>query len=780
MHPQALAAGGPESLPVVCPTLMIDRTISISLYPPRSDGKPTHETGRATRADSTVSELIQSLLEHEPCPAKHLAPAWSPITYSAGKRLASEAVGACALVYDLDHATAAQLEALSARLESLQWVYAIHETYTAGRYRFVVPLASDVPAARYAETLARGAETLGIQDAIDTQATDLARLFYAPSRPADQTRFAHTDGQKLCDFNDLGISSDLHIDKYGMAQRVKDATPAEKPKPAESGGAEIRPEKTIPKIFDLQFLRDELAASRSPYKADIERLIDGTLRVPPGTRETLLHPVLSALGYMRAAPPEGVVEELLRRIFAAREGHETHLEEWVSKALYSYSRAVGKKEVQDEAAATVEKFFRDEKWREKLKFVTDAKGTVKGMVPMEGNILSVLRNDENFRGHLRWNLLRQRVEITGGVLAKEHSENHGDLGVALASWFQTSEYQCQASREMVGSVMQYVAIENGYDPVREYLKGLPAWDGTKRLSGLLLDYAEAEGAEDWVRVVTRKFFIAAVARALEPGCQVDSVLVLQGKQGGGKTSLVRVMGAGFHVETSLDLQNKDSVMTAANNWLVELGELASLRKSDVESVRNFITRKEDQIRLPYGRSVKTMPRRCVFIGTTNSKQPLTDPEGNRRFWVVSVGKVDTLGLEMVRDQMWAEALHAYSSGEQWWLTQAEARRAAMEAKVYEAEDYTAQEILAWLDVQKTWPETLSARDVATKILHRMSNTITAQDMTAINRSMENLGWEPTRRRKLGVVTKCFVVPSRKAMEAAGQLDNTDDNLIIEE
>lgn len=749
---------------------MIDRPISISLYPPRSDGRPTHETSRAVRMESTISELIQSLLVSEPCPSKHLAPAWSPIVYSSGKRLAVEAVSACALVYDLDHASDQALESLSGKLETLGWIYAIHETYTAGRYRLCVPLASDCPAAAYEGAMSACASTLGIEQAIDTQALDLARLFYAPSRPEGETRFSHTDGQKLCDLAELYVSSRM----------VTDMTPRVKSNPSESGQIENRGAGFPPKIFDSKFLRDELATSKSSHKADIERLLDGTLRVPPGTRETLLHPVLCALAYMRAAPPEGFVEELLRRIFAVRDGHETHMEEWVSKALYSYTRAAEKKEVKDEAAAVVEKFFRDEAWRSKLKHVTDAKGAIKGMVPMEGNVLAVLRNDENFAGHLRWNLLRQRVEITGGVLAKEHAENHGDLGVALASWFQTSEYNCQASRELVGSVMQYVAIENGYDPVRQFLQNLPAWDGTKRLSKLLLDYAQAEGAEDWIRVVTRKFFIAAIARALDPGCQVDSVLVLQGKQGGGKTSLVRVMGAGFHVETSLDLQNKDSVMTAANNWLVELGELASLRKSDVESVRNFITRKEDQIRLPYGRSVKTMPRRCVFIGTTNSKQPLTDPEGNRRFWVVSVGKVDTLGLERVRDQMWAEALHAYNAGEQWWLTQDEARRAAMEAKVYEAEDLTAQEILAWLDVQKQWPETLSAREVATKILHRMSNTLTAQDMTAINRTMEQLGWESTRRRKLGIVSKCFLVPSRKAMEAAGQLDNVSDNLIIEE
>ena len=541
-----------------------------------------------------------------------------------------------------------------------------------------------------------------------------------------------------------------------------------------SGEKQFRPADTLPKIFDLFELREELSARRDDKKANLLALIDGTLRVAPGQRETLLHPLLSALAWCRHAPPEGVAREMFERVLATREGADEHLEEWVHKAMHSYDRAMQKREIADSEVAAVEKFFRDETWREDLKMLTDAKGAVKGMMPIEHNVLRVLRNDEGFRGHIRWNLLKQRMEVKGGYLNETSENARDDLGVPLAAWFQGSAYNCMASRELVGACLQHVALENGYDPVREWIGKLPKWDGVERLSTILLRYANASGAEDWVRVITRKFFIAAVARAMDPGCQVDNVLVLQGAQGGGKTSFVRVLGSGFHVETSLDLHNKDAVMTAAGNWLVELGELASLKKSDVESVRNFITRREDQIRLPYGRAVKTMPRRCVFIGTTNSKQPLSDPEGNRRFWVVSVGVVDTAGLEAVREQVWAEALHAYRSGESWWLTQAEAVRAAQEAKVYEAEDVTETEIIAWLSEQKAWPAFLTASDVATKVLHRMAGAMTSQEIAAINRTMSNMGWERARRRQLGRIVTCFVVPSRRQMEARGEQLDTEN------
>ena len=137
--------------------------------------------------------------ESEVVTRKDLAPAWSPVAYSGGRRLAADAESVCALVYDLDHVTPSQLEGLSGALEREGWLYAIHETYTPGRYRLCVPLARDLEPSEYPAVWEAAAQTLGIWEAIDQACSDLARLFYAPSRPdAGSPRFAHSDGQTLC------------------------------------------------------------------------------------------------------------------------------------------------------------------------------------------------------------------------------------------------------------------------------------------------------------------------------------------------------------------------------------------------------------------------------------------------------------------------------------------------------------------------------------------------------------------------------------------------------
>ena len=718
-----------------------DRPITISLYAPPDSAK-----GRPSRHETTIEELLSSLCEPpEIIVRKQDAPAWSPINYRGDRRVAVDAAGACALVYDLDDPTF-DLQPVGHALQLARWVYAIHGTYTAGRARLVIPLARDVDPASYAGLRETIATSLGLVH--DPACSDLARLFYAPSAPEAGRDPGERGGDRLLDPADF----------IGSGNLLKKP---ERTQPPASGANRIPPQETLPKNFDLQALRDEVASYRkSDRRAQLTALLDGTLVVPPGERETLLHPLLGSLSHLRNAPGEEGCELLLRRIFARRDGHEEHMEEWVDKALYSYTRGEHRKEVLDQQAAVVEAFFRDENWKEKLKLQMNSKGGVVGMKPLECNIMDVLENDDAFRGHIRWNMLRQSIEITGGVLKGQPTES---LDVPAAVWFQKSEYNCPVSRETVGACVQHLALHHGYDPVGEYLDKLPKWDGTKRLSRILLDYAQAQGDANWVEVVTRKFFIAAVARAKKPGCQVDNVLVLQGDQGGGKTSFVRVMGAGFSVETNLDLHSKDAVMVSATAWLIELGELASLKRSDVESVRNFITRKEDAIRLPYGRAVKNMPRRCVFLGTTNSRQPLTDPEGNRRFWPVSVGTIDTAGLAKVRDQVWAEALYEFNSDAQWWLTPEEMVKAKSEASVYEAEDINQSEILNWLESQKVWPEVMFAAEVCTKILHLSPGQISSQVIAGVNRTMNQMGWKRCRKRKAGIPTWGYRVPTRAAM-----------------
>lgn len=747
---------------------MTDRPIVISLYDPRPDGRPTHETGRVSaRFETTVSELLTSLTDHCDAPAKHLAPAWSPIAYSGQARRAADAESVCALVYDFDDPSKLDLPALGERLAALGWVYAVHETYTAGRARLVLPLARDLDPREYAEVYRSTAVELGAWDACDQTCADLARLFYAPSRPPGAPRLAETGGSALLD-----------------PPRANPPKLRAVPQPPPAGKVENSPSLSSEKFFDLSALRAEIVDYSGSHKRGLQELLDGTLRIPPGTRESILHPLISAFGSLRNAPPDGVAKSIIERVLAAREGADQHLDEWVTKAMYSYARSQEFAAQREEANAVVEKFFRDETWRSSLKQIVDRNGAVKGLKPIESNILKVLRNDDAWRGGLRWNMLKQRVEVTGGALKDLPENARESYAMPAAEWFQDSAYNCEVSRDVVGACMEHVALENPYDPVREHLKRLPKWDGEVRLPRLLTRYASAQGDPEWVALVTRKFFIAAIARAMEPGCQVDNVLVLQGAQGGGKTSLVRVMGGGFHVETSLDLANKDAVMTAAGNWLVELGELASLKKAEVEHVRNFITRREDQIRLPYGRSVKAMPRRCVFIGTTNSRQPLTDPEGNRRYWVVSVGDVDTEALTRDRDQLWAEALHYYRQGEQWHLTREQSIRAAKEAKVYEMEDVSKQEILQWMFNAKEWPQHINALTVLQKVMQRPVGTIQPHEAAGINRVLGTFGWRKVRLRINRVLTYAFEVPPKeeveRALDAAYGMDNVTTNPAHEE
>ena len=739
-----------------------DRPIAISVYPPHADGStPTHETARAIRAETTVSELLDSLCDPVQAPRKELAPAWSPIAYKGARRLASEAESVCALVYDLDDGFDGP--ALQRSLVELRCRYAIHETWTPGRARLVLPLETDCTPSDYPSLWQTIADRLGIRP--DPSGRDLARLFYVTTNPPEETRVCEQGGQDLLKQN---ISNVIDASRHNIPNVLENATPRVDV-PDKTDGEEMGH-----KILDLAPLLSEIGN----FSGNIERrdqlraFVDGTLHLPPGTRENTLHPLLSTLATMRNAPRVSECEEMCRRVLARRQGAETQLEAWVEKALHSYERGLEHTRKVGRDAAEVEHFFKgdeDAAWKGRLKYSTTAKGEVKGLKPLESNVVAVLENDPAFKGHVRWNVLRQSIEITGGILKGEPEQS---IVIPAAMWFQTSEYRCDASRDLIGACIEHVAFKHTYDPVREYLSSLPKWDGKPRLARILLRYAGARGAEDWIEIISKKFFIAAVARAMEPGCQVDNVLVLQGEQGGGKTSFVRVMGAGFHVETSLDLHNKDAVMTSAGNWLVELGELASLRKSDVESVRNFITRKEDQIRLPYGRAVMRMPRRCVFLGTTNSMQPLTDPEGNRRFWVVSVSVVNTAALERDRDQLWAEALHCYRTGEQWWLTQDEAVRAREEASVYEAEDVTANEVVAWLTSLPAdkWPTYLTSNDIASKVLHKPISNLTPQDIMSIGRTLAGFKWPRVRRRVLGRACWAFEVPPRRVFLREDELD----------
>jgi putative DNA primase/helicase len=225
-----------------------------------------------------------------------------------------------------------------------------------------------------------------------------------------------------------------------------------------------------------------------------------------------------------------------------------------------------------------------------------------------------------------------------------------------------------------------------------------SWDGVPRLCGWLATYLRATGNAPYLSAIGTRFLVSAVARVEKPGCQADHTLVLDGKQGTGKTSTVRALGGKFVTDGLPNLHDKDSAIHLQGVWIVELGELAAIRRTaDVESTKVFLSRTVDRFRPPYGRRTIDVPRQCVFIATTNETQYLKDPTGNRRFWPVSCGAIDLPSLVRDRDQLWAEAFVLYQQGHAWHLTADEAALAGGEQaeRVYVSE--LEQQIAAYLD-----------------------------------------------------------------------------------
>jgi hypothetical protein len=240
-------------------------------------------------------------------------------------------------------------------------------------------------------------------------------------------------------------------------------------------------------------------------------------------------------------------------------------------------------------------------------------------------------------------------------------ELNDDLIRIVREWIM-EQFGFEPKKDDVSDVLFALATKNTFNPVVEYLDGL-VWDGVERVDGLLPAYfGSADGAYE--RAVGRKLMLAAVRRARRPGTKFDTVPILEGKQGSGKTSALRVLGGRWHSDAELGrLDGKDAPGILHDVWILELGELTSMGKADVDHLKAFVSRMEDRYRPPYGKTVKTYPRRCVFVGTTNSNSYLQDLTGNRRFLPVQTGAIDLEALKRDRDQLWAEAGRIEAGGE---------------------------------------------------------------------------------------------------------------------
>lgn len=305
-------------------------------------------------------------------------------------------------------------------------------------------------------------------------------------------------------------------------------------------------------------------------------------------------------------------------------------------------------------------------WQERLK-VTD-KGAIAQTID---NILIILENDPRLAGCVALNEMKHSIVAVRSLpwrAVKEPSQ-WTDSDDAHIRHHLEHVYGI-SSKDKIFDAVNMVALRNKFHPVRDYLDGC-TWDGVPRVETLLVDYL---GAEDnaYTRAVTRKALAAAVARIYRPGCKFDYMLTLRGRQGLGKSALINKLGGAWFSDSFTTAQGKEAYEQLQGVWLMEVGELAGMKKSDAETIKLFISKQIDQFRPAYGRRTEEFPRQCIFIGTTNENQFLRDTTGNRRFWVVDTPNTpardmwEELTPDMVR-QVWGEAVQMYRNGETLFL-----------------------------------------------------------------------------------------------------------------
>jgi predicted P-loop ATPase len=296
------------------------------------------------------------------------------------------------------------------------------------------------------------------------------------------------------------------------------------------------------------------------------------------------------------------------------------------------------------------------------------------------------------------------------------------------------------AKDTVHQAVDLRAQERAFHPVRDYLEGL-TWDGEDRLTTLFSTYFGAE-ATLYAEAIGPMFLISMVARILQPGCKVDHLPVLEGRQGALKSTACQILGGDYFSDSLPDVTAwKDAAQHLRGKWLIEVSEMHAMNKAEAAQLKAFITRPTERYRPPHARKEVIEKRQCVFIGTTNKDTYLRDETGGRRFWPVRTGIIDVKKLARDRDQLFAEAVARYRDGEPWWPRPDFEREHIIpqQGERYEA-DIWEESIASYL---KTVTRT-TIWEVAKEALHIDTPRIGKADSNRISAAMERLGWRRER------------------------------------
>ena len=379
----------------------------------------------------------------------------------------------------------------------------------------------------------------------------------------------------------------------------------------------------------------------------------------------------------------------------------------------------------------------------------------KNAIANHSNAMAIIRHAAEWDGVLAYDELSENLvllkPIPGTRTPKSTFKKRPILDddfIRAIAWFNRHGF-LNIGKDKVIDAVETVAKETVISPIRHYLEDLETrikWHPSThsaKLHRLFQDYfgtiedAGVPGADPkYLSTVGQKFMISAVARALRPGCKVDTMLVLEGDQGAGKSSAARILaGVEYFSDNLPTMGTKDASDHVRGKWIIEVGELSAMQKSEIETTKAFISRQEEKFRPAYNRKEITYPRRCVFIGTTNQRAYLRDETGNRRFWPVQVGKINLAALQRDRDLLWAEAVYWYKAGVKWYLSAEEEAMAKEVQSDRVSEDIWQEQLSIALEGIKEISLTEAAKE-----LFLDTAKVSRADQNRITASLKSLGF----------------------------------------
>ena len=620
------------------------------------------------------------------------------------------------LTLDMDYGTPDIWDEITLFHDFKCCVYSTHKhTPEHPRLRLLIPLKREISEEEYPAVARMGAKEIGI-DLFDDTTYEASRLMYWPSTSANGEFFYKVqDGTELDPDEYLSRYDDWHdASTWPVSSRqsevmqrsiAQQADPLTKPGVVGAFCRAYTVEEAIATFLADVYAPSAMSGRYDYIPADSSAgviVYDGKFAYSHHATDPVCGRLLNAFDLVRLHRFRDLDDK------CAPDTAPGKLPSFQAMSDFALKDEKVKTVFAEERKAQANEEFSDEDWQKALEL--DKTGKVKNTLQ---NLTVILMNDPLLKP-LVFNQLLDGMEIKGDVPWRHPSKFWRDADDAQLISYVDSHYGTFSARNYDIAVAK-VTDDRSYHPIREFIENLPEWDGIKRVDTLLIDYLGADDNE-YVRAVTRKTLCAAIKRVLYPGCKFDSMLVLNGPQGVGKSTLIaKLAGEWFSDSLNLgDTKDKTAAEKLQGYWILEIGELAGLKKAEVETLRSFLSRQNDIYRAAFGKRATPHLRQCVFFGTTNAESGyLRDTTGNRRFWPV---KTPGTGIKHSWDltpelicQIWAETLVYVKQGEKLYLS-AELE-ALSKAEQREAMESDEREGLVRLYLDTLLPEDWDGMDI---------------------------------------------------------------------